>query len=139
MVTRIRPGWSDLDTNAVVSGGNITATIDGVALSSYKATGSTVSVPANTLTTILTAPYSASFTNISIVSVSGEDYAKFFLVINGTTVDIRRTGPDRNLTYDYTSNPLKLTAGDIVDVKVEHFNAGDLLDFDATVYGYASA
>lgn len=137
MVTRIRPGWSDLDTNAQVTGGTINANIEGVALSSYKAQGGVINVPANTLTTILTANQSATFTNISIVSVSGEDYAKFFLVINGNTIDVRRTGPDRNLTFDYTSNPLALAAGDIVDVKVEHFDVTSLLDFDSTIYGYA--
>ena len=144
MVTRIRPGWSDLPTNATIDGGSVTVdggtiTIDGVALSSYKSVGLANSVPATTLTTILTSTYSTTFTNISIVSVSGDDYAKYTLVINGTDVDVRRTGPDRNLTFDFTSNPLALSSGDVVDIKVEHFRSGQLLDFNATIYGYATA
>jgi hypothetical protein len=71
----------------------------------------------------------------SIVSVSGTNYAKFFLAINGTDVDIRRTGPNLNLVFDYTGSPFALTSGDVVDIKVEHFNAGTE-DFDATIYGY---
>ena len=111
--------------------------VDGVALSSSKTTGSATNVPATTLTTILSKTADASFSNISIISVSGDDYAKFTLVVNGGTIDTRRTGPDRNLTFDFTSNPLSLTAGDVVDIKVEHFFTGDLLDFEASVYGYA--
>jgi len=115
--------------------GNVT--VDGVALSSSKATGTANNVPASTLTTILTKTADASLTNISIVSVSGEDYAKYTLVINATTIDIRRSGPARNLQFDFTANPLKTNLGDVIDVKVEHFFSGDLLDFDATIYGYA--
>jgi len=115
--------------------GNVT--VDGVALSSSKAIGTAISVPASTLTTILTKTADSSLTNISIVSVSGDDYAKYFLVINGSTIDTRRSGPDRNLQFDFTANPLKTVAGDVIDIKVEHFFAGDFLDFDATIYGYA--
>lgn len=117
--------------------GNIHATIEGMALSSYKASGSATNVPSATLTTIMTQPYSLTFNNISIISVSGQDYAKFFLVINSIVLDTRRSGPDRNLTFDYTSNPLKLSPGDVVDIKVEHYFTGSLLDFEATIYGYA--
>lgn len=115
--------------------GNVT--VDGVALSSSKAIGTASNVPAATLTTILTKVADSSLTNISIVSVSGDDYAKYTLVINSITIDIRRSGPDRNLQFDFTANPLKTTLGDVIDIKVEHFFAGDLLDFDATIYGYA--
>ena len=111
--------------------------VDGVALSSSKTTGSATNVPATTLTTILTKTADASFSNISIISVSGDDYAKFTLVINGSTIDTRRSGPDRNLQFDFTSNPLQIAVGDIVDMKVEHFFTGDLLNFDASIYGYA--
>jgi len=113
------------------------ATIEGIALSTVKTTGSADNVPATTLTTILTKTADANFNNISIISVSGEDYAKFFLVLNTVILDIRRTGPDRNLSFDFTGSPLALTTGDVVDIKVEHFNTGALLDFDATIYGYA--
>jgi len=117
--------------------GSVTATVAGMALSSYKASGGASNVPAVTITTVATATYSATFNNISVISVSGQDYAKFFLMINNVVLDTRRSGPDRNLTFDYTSNPLKLNPGDIVDIKVEHYFTGNLLDFEATIYGYA--
>jgi len=69
------------------------------------------------------------------VSVSGTNYAKFYLAINGSDVDIQRTGPNLNLQFDFTGAPLELTTGDVVDIKVEHFNAGTE-DFEATIYGY---
>jgi hypothetical protein len=76
------------------------------------------------------------FENLTQVSVSGEDYAKFFITLNGSDIDIRRSGPDRNVEFNYTGAPYKLSLGDVVDIKVEHFNTGSLVDFDATIYGY---
>jgi hypothetical protein len=117
----------------------VSATIEGISLTEYNTTGSASNVPDNTLTTILTQAYVAgTFQNLTLVSVSGEDYAKFYVVLNGVNIDIRRSGPDRNLTFDYTGAPYKLVAGDVVDVKVEHFVVGSLIDFDATIYGYSS-
>ena len=124
------------ETDAVVTG-DVNATIEGVALISYVTGGSATGVAASTKTTILSATYSPSFNNIALVSCSGDDYAKFFLTVNTVDIDIRRTGPDRNLQFDFKSNPVGLSAGDIVDIKVEHYNAGDLLNFEATIYGYA--
>jgi len=124
------------DTDAVVTG-NVNATIEGVALISYVTGESATNVPAITKTTILTATYSASFNNIALISCSGQDYAKFYLTVNSTDIDIRRSGPSRNLDFDFKSNPLGLKLGDIVDIKVEHFFTAELLDFEATIYGYA--
>jgi len=112
-------------------------TINGISLSTVKSTGSADNVPASTLTTILSKTASVTFNNITIVSVSGEAYAKYILYLNAAVLDIRRTGPDRNLQFDFTGSPLALITGDVVDIKVEHYNTGDLLDFDATIYGYA--
>lgn len=138
MVTRIRPGWSDIDTSATVTGGEIDTNITGVSLISFVTGGTATSVPATTKTTILTATYSATFNNIALISVSGQDYAKFFLTLNTVDIDTRRSGPDRNLEFDFKSNPLGLSSGDVVDIKVEHFFTSDLLDFEATIYGYAN-
>jgi hypothetical protein len=112
-------------------------TIEGISLTEYNKVGSVTNVAATTKTTILTQAFvSGTFENLTMVSVSGEDYAKFFITINAADVDIRRSGPDRNITFDYSGAPYKLVSGDVVDVKVEHFHTGDLLDFDATIYGY---
>jgi hypothetical protein len=119
--------------------GDVNATIEGISLTEYNKIGSAANVPASTLTTIVTQGFvSGTFENLTMVSVSGEDYAKFYIVINTVTVDVRRSGPDRNLTFNYTGAPYKLNSGDVVDVKVEHFVSGSLIDFDATIYGYSS-
>jgi hypothetical protein len=112
--------------------------VDGISVTDFSTNASVTNVPDNTKTTILTQAFSAgTFEKIAIVSVSGDDYAKYYLTINGTDIDIRRSGPDRNLQFDFTGAPFDLTTGDVVDIKVEHFNGGSLLDFDATIYGYA--
>jgi hypothetical protein len=115
----------------------INATIDGISLTEYNKVGSVSNVAASTKTTIVTQSYIAgTFENLTLVSVSGEDYAKFFVTINAADIDIRRSGPDRNVEFTYTGAPYALAPGDIVDIKVEHYNVGDLVDFDATIYGY---
>ena len=112
-------------------------TVDGISLTEYNKVGSVTNVAAATKTTIVTQAYVAgTFENLTIVAVSGEDYAKYFVTVNAVDIDIRRSGPDRNLTFMYTGAPYQLSPGDVVDVKVEHFNTGDLVDFDATIYGY---
>jgi hypothetical protein len=112
-------------------------TVDGISLTEYNKTGGATNVAATTKTTLITQAYIAgTFENLTQVSVSGEDYAKFFITLNAVDIDIRRTGPDRNLDFNYTGAPYKLVAGDVVDIKVEHYNTGDLVDFDATIYGY---
>jgi hypothetical protein len=114
-------------------------TVEGISLTQFNVTGSATNVVDNTKTTILTQAYVAgTFENLTQVSVSGEDYAKFFITLNGTDIDIRRSGPDRNVEFNYTGAPYKLAPLDVVDIKVTHFNTGDLVDFDATIYGYPS-
>ena len=112
--------------------------INGVSTISFQTTGTAIAVPDTTKTTILTATHSATFTNIALVSCSGQDYAKYFLTLNAADIDIRRSGPDRNVVFDFKSNPLQLSSGDVVDIKVEHFFIGDTLDFESTIYGYAT-
>lgn len=115
----------------------VAATIEGISLTEFNVTGSAINVPDNTLTTIVSQAFVVgTFQNLTMVSVSGEDYAKFYVVLNGANIDIRRSGPDRNVTFDFTGAPYKLVAGDIVDIKVEHFVTLALIDFDATIYGY---
>ena len=97
-------------------------TIEGISLTEYNKVGSVSNVAASTKTTLLTQAFVAgTFENLTMVSVSGEDYAKFFVTINAVDIDIRRSGPDRNVTCDYSGAPYKLVSGDIVDIKVEHF------------------
>jgi len=132
-----KPSLITGDIDATVTG-TVPVVVEGISVVTYNINGSVPNVPDTTKTTILTQAYVAStFENLVMISVSGTDYAKFFLTLNGSDIDIRRTGPDRNLTFDFTGAPLALSPGDIVDVKVEHFNIGSLDDYEATIYGYA--
>lgn len=90
-------------------------------------------VPDGVLSTIVTytAPSDKSLTSIT---VSGTLYAKFQLFLNTVLIETRRGGPDRTLVFEFNS-PLTLNSGDILDVKVTHFNAGQTAEFESTVYG----
>ena len=136
MPTKVIPGWHPfgIETDP---GNPLNVQVDGISVTKFNSSGTVSNVVDTTKTTILSQAFvSGTFENLVIISVSGEDYAKFFLTLNGSDIDIRRTGPDRNLTFDFTGAPLALSPGDIIDVKVEHFNVGDLVDFEATIYGY---
>jgi hypothetical protein len=114
-------------------------TVTGISLTEFNKVGAVTNVADNTKTTIVSQAFVAStFENLTMVTATGEDYAKFFVTLNGTDIDVRRSGPDRNIVFDFTGAPYKLVSGDVVDVKVEHFNTGELVDFDATIYGYSS-
>jgi hypothetical protein len=97
------------------------------------AIGSITSIPANTLTTIVTFTASSNI-NLSRIAVSGTDYAKFQLFKNTILIETQRSGPERSLNFSF-NNPLKLVATDILDVKVTHYATGILADFESTVYG----
>ena len=117
--------------------GDVNAVIEGISLTNFNVNAGITNIASATKTTILTQSFILGiFQNLAMISVSGDDYAKFFFTKNGVDIDIRRTGPDRNLTFDFTGAPYKLVLGDVVDIKVEHFNTGTPLDFDATIYGY---
>jgi hypothetical protein len=136
MVTRIRPGWSDLNTTTTLGdveiGGGQLRTF-GEAVTAY-AVGSATSVPSSTETTVVT--LTANGVNMmTCINVSGDDYAKWRLYVNSALKETMRTGPDRNGRF-YFVHPYTIQANDVVDVKVEHFWAGDNLNFEATVYGF---
>lgn len=87
----------------------------------------------NVLTTIVT--YTApSDKNVSQIVVSGTLYAKFELYLNTVLMETRRGGPDRTLVFEF-NNPLGLSSGDILDVKVIHFDTVHTGDFESTIYG----
>ena len=111
--------------------------VQGISIISYNKVGSLSSLAPSTKTTIVSDVYLAgTIVNVPLISVSGTNYAKYYFQINGSDIDIRRTGPNLNLDFNFTGAPFSLTPGDIVSVAVEHFNAGTE-DFEATLYGYA--
>ena len=97
------------------------------------ANGTQTSVSDNTVTTLTT--YTASGTKyISKIICSGTVYAKFTLVLNTSTIETRRGGPDRTIEFDF-GGALKLDNTDVLDVKVEHYVTGASENFEATIYG----
>jgi hypothetical protein len=137
MPSNVKEGWGNKSTtDATVEGGDINATIDGISLTNFSKIGSLVSIAPSVKTTIVSQVYIlGTFENAVMLAVSGTGYAKYFFAINGVDIDIRRTGPALNLMFDFTGAPYALSVGDVCDIKVEHFNAGNQ-DFDGTIYGY---
>lgn len=74
-------------------------------------------------------------TYITKIIAEGEDYALWYLTLNTVDQNMRPTGPDRDKVWTF-QNPWKITSGDVLDVKVEHGNSGEQLDFSATLWGY---
>lgn len=121
---------SDYDSGVV----RISGTIQTNALAVTPLAGNAItSVPDNVLTTIVTYTAPAD-KKVSLVSTSGSLYAKFELFLNTVLIETRRGGPDRTVVFEFT-NPLQLNSGDILDVKVIHFDMTHTADFESTVYG----
>lgn len=98
------------------------------------ATGSALTVPSATTTTVTT--YTAvGRRTINRIGVTGDVYARWFIVLNSTTIEEKQTGPDRESDFEWAGGPLLLNSGDILDVKVRHAYAGLTPDFNATIYG----
>lgn len=94
--------------------------------------GSATTVPASTKSTVLTLTAVVD-TYITKIIGSGHDYAKWYLVLDTVDQNIRRSEYDKSWNF---TNPWKISAGSVVDLKVEHFIAGDTLDFEGTIWGY---
>lgn len=95
-------------------------------------TGGTASGAPDTILTLT--PTAETF--LTQVICSGEDYAKFTLVLNAAVIATRRSGPSRDVIWDFGGGPFSLGPGDIFDVKVEHFYTGDSVNFESTIMGY---
>lgn len=108
-------------------------TTDGIPISAV-AVGAQTSVSDNTLTTIVTLTANGA-NRIAMISCSGSGYAKFQVFINSTLKETKRSGPERNCVFTY-NHPLSLTVGDVVDLKVTHYNVAVLEDFEATIFGF---
>ena len=90
------------------------------------------SVADSTKTTILTITATVE-TYVTKIVVSGHDYAKWFLTLDTVDQNIKRN--EYTGEWDFSS-PWKLTAGQVLDIKVEHFLIGETLGFEATTWGY---
>jgi hypothetical protein len=127
--------WAKLSQLVINPDGSINVNAGTLSIAPVSAlvVGGITSIPPNTLTTIATFTASAAI-NMSKVSVSGTDYAKFQLFKNTVLIDTKRSGPERSVEFNF-NNPLKLIATDIIDIKVTHYVIGTMADFEATIYG----
>ena len=91
-------------------------------------------VPASTKTTVVTLSAVAD-KFITAIYGSGMENGKWFLVINSADQIVRRAGPERDKIFEFPS-PLKIVAGSVLDIKVEHFVTGETPDFECTILGY---
>jgi len=116
--------------------GNVSATVtdSGGEPINITVVGAQTSVSDNTMTTLVTM-VANGYNRLVQISVSGTAYAKYLLYINSGLKETRRSGPERNLYFTY-NHPIRLNAGDVVDLKVIHYNTGLLENFEATIFAY---
>jgi len=98
-----------------------------------KAFSAITGVPNSIETTILTyAPI--GYETIGDIIIGGSDYGRFNIYINTVLRFVLRTGPQR---YGGLSlqRPMEFTLGDIIDVKVIHYNMSYTADFETTITG----
>jgi hypothetical protein len=95
------------------------------------------SIADGTLTTILTHTAAAE-ENISLIACSGCDYAKFQIFIDTVLKGTKRSGPSSNVEWNYPF-PLALDSGQVLDVKVTHFDSLNTHNFEAGLYAFTSA
>jgi hypothetical protein len=98
------------------------------------ATGEILTVPASTLQTIVTYTATSPKVLVSQITVTGTVYSMFQLYLNTVLIETRRGGPDRTMSFEFV-RPLKLVAGDILDVKASHGHPTETADYNSTVYG----
>ena len=111
--------------------------VNGISIITFFKEDSATAILITTLTTIVTQSFSAlTFENVVLVEVSATNYAKYFIKVNGVTIATKRSGPNLNLSFDFTGAPYALTIGDVVTVEVIHYNVG-AIDAEATIFGYA--
>jgi hypothetical protein len=96
--------------------------------------GETGAINAETLTTI-TSYAAASDIQLSKVSCSGEGAADFTLWIDTTQIDIKRSDTldlDKEFKFD---DPLPVSSGSVISIRVYHHATGKTKNFNATIYG----
>ena len=95
--------------------------------------GSQSAVPDTTETTV--ASYTAlGEETIGDIMMGGTSYARFNIYLNTVLSFVVRSGPQRHIDLLF-GRPWQLSVGDVVDVKVIHYNTDDTDDFEVTVLG----
>lgn len=94
-----------------------------------------VTVAANSQTTIVTYTATANMWITGCI-MTGEIPAEFTLMVNSINKGVGRTSHQDRTGKIMLPQAIKISSGDIVTVKVIHFETGDTSDYDATIYGY---
>lgn len=105
-----------------------------VAPSSILAKNIATVVPASSKTTVVTLT-AVTDKFITAIYGSGMENGKWYLTIDAADQIVRRAGPERDKIWEFPS-PLKIPAGSVLDIKVEHFVTGETPDFECTILGY---
>lgn len=71
---------------------------------------------------------------IGNIVCGGTSYARYNIYINTILQFVVRSGPMRQANLDL-NRPLQLSTGDVIDVKVIHYNTDATDDFEATILG----
>lgn len=95
--------------------------------------GEVSNVSDSTLTTVTTMPANG-VKYITKILCSGFVSGKWDIYIDSVRKATMRT-IDRNVWFDFNL-PMKVLATEVVDVKVTHYDTGQVADFQATIFGY---
>jgi len=89
---------------------------------------------ANTLETTILSYTALGDETVGDIVMGGTSYARYNIYLNTALVFVLRSGPTRQCNLAL-QRPLQLAAGDIIDVKVIHYNLTWTDDFEATILG----
>jgi len=89
---------------------------------------------ANSIETTIATYTTVGNETISDILISGTSYARFNVYLNTVLRFVIRSGPSRQANLSI-QRPLQLGVGDVIDVKVIHYNTDATDDFEATILG----
>ena len=97
------------------------------------ATGNNAALASSTLGTVVTHTASGQ-QSVSRIAGSGTFPAEWTLVLNSVILETKRSGPDYKVEFLF-NGPLTIPDTQVLDIKVEHLDAANTRDFNATIYG----
>jgi hypothetical protein len=97
--------------------------------------GAVTTIAASTLTTVATFTATALVQNVTKISCSGQESAKWELFIDTVLFDTKRSGPELNAEFRWDKR-FNMSTGSVLDVKVTHEITGETPNFEATIYGF---
>lgn len=93
-------------------------------------------IAANALTTILSYTVVGTALLVDQIIASGDVDAVYFLVVDGSIkAQYRTSEQDRTAKFNFPVAQ-KFSIGQVIDIKVIHYDTGDTSDFNATLIGH---